>query len=282
MQQASQRLLPLALQRMQGGAAASAPGASAHAVAPSAFAAVQPLLRGYAVHKAPPSATPDATSTSYQQQPPAGAASRQPPRLVIYKGRWIKTVRYCVRAKVFQLLGAAGVAAGLAGLGATDLSLADAAVLVGIMAGSVGGSLSLWYYGRRYVGELSLLEPARDTLRFSVLDVWGNREDVDVAVRGGLSPPFKNMPRKAVEHVCNQLMFPLNCEVPGEGRRQFYVSIVAGQLLQGPLFMQLLMGEYVPPGVAAAAGGGGGGGGGQQQQQQQQRPGVEREAVERR
>jgi uncharacterized membrane protein YgcG len=115
------------------------------------------------------------------------------------------------------------------------------------------------YYGRRYVGELSLLEPGRDTLRFSVLDMWGNREDVDVPLRGPFfTPPFRNMPNKVIEHICNQLLFPVNCEVPGEGRRQFYVSVVAGQLLQGRLFMELLRGEYVPPG----GGGGGSGGGG--------------------
>ena len=53
-------------------------------------------------------------------------------------------MRYAVRAKVAQLMGAAGVACGLAGLGAGDLSLLDAAVLTGIITGSVGGSLSLW------------------------------------------------------------------------------------------------------------------------------------------
>jgi hypothetical protein len=58
--------------------------------------------------------------------------------------RWIKIVRYAVRAKVAQLMGAAGVAVGLAGMGATDLSLVDATVLAAIVAGSVGGSLSLW------------------------------------------------------------------------------------------------------------------------------------------
>jgi hypothetical protein len=53
-------------------------------------------------------------------------------------------VRYAVRAKVAQLMAAGGVAMGLAGLGATDLSLLDAAVLAAIVAGSIGGSLSLW------------------------------------------------------------------------------------------------------------------------------------------
>jgi hypothetical protein len=63
--------------------------------------------------------------------------------------RWIKVFRYAVRAKVAQLMAAGGVAAGLAGLGATDLSLMDAVVLLGIMTGSVGGSLSLWWAPQR-------------------------------------------------------------------------------------------------------------------------------------
>lgn len=125
-----------------------------HALQPAAgTAAVAPAVswgahaRGFALRPEQQGAAPGASapSTSYsQQQQPAGAASRQPPRHVIYKGRWIKIVRYAVRCKVAQLMGAAGVAVGLAGMGATDLSLLDALVLGGIVTGSVGGSLSLW------------------------------------------------------------------------------------------------------------------------------------------
>ena len=69
-------------------------------------------------------------------------ATTSPPRRALC--RWIKIVRYAVRCKVAQLMGAAGVAVGLAGLGAADLTLLDALVLGGIVSGSVGGSLSLW------------------------------------------------------------------------------------------------------------------------------------------
>ena len=117
------------------------------------------------------------------------------------------------------------------------------------------------YYGRRYVGELSLLEPARTTLRFSVLDVWGNREDVDVPL-AAVAPPFRNMPTKVANHIANQLLFPVNAEVPGGGRRQFYVSVVAGELLDGPTFLQLLKGEYVPPSAASTRNGSNGVAGG--------------------
>ena len=48
-----------------------------------------------------------------------------------------------------------------------------------LVLGCATASITLWYFSRRYVGELSLLKssagrPAR--LCFSVLDFWGNRE----------------------------------------------------------------------------------------------------------
>ena len=51
-----------------------------------------------------------------------------------------------------------------------------------LVVGCAVTSVALWYYSRRYVGELSLL-PARGArtgspprLCFSVLDFWGRRE----------------------------------------------------------------------------------------------------------
>ncbi len=50
----------------------------------------------------------------------------------------------------------------------------------GLVVGAGVASTTLWYYSRRYLGELSLLpsgvagQPPR--LRLSVLDFWGNRE----------------------------------------------------------------------------------------------------------
>ena len=190
--------------------------------------------------------------------------SRQPPRHVVYKGRWIAFARLAQRFKIFQLLGAAGVAAGVTGLTAADVTPADAAALAAVVAGSAGGSLCMWYYGRRYVGELSLLEPRRDTLRFSVLDVWGNREDVDVPLEA-VTPPLKGLAPKAAQVMTKQLLFPVNAQVPGEGRRQFYVSLVAGRLIDAPTFLRLLKGEYDPAAervTSGSSGGGGGGGGG--------------------
>lgn len=54
-------------------------------------------------------------------------------------------------------------------------------VCSGVVMGAVGASVALWYYSRRYVGEIQLLAPretaAKPThVRLSVLDFWGNRE----------------------------------------------------------------------------------------------------------
>ena len=49
-----------------------------------------------------------------------------------------------------------------------------------LVVGAGAASAALWYYSRRYLGELALLpseeagQPPR--VRLSVLDFWGNRE----------------------------------------------------------------------------------------------------------
>ena len=48
-----------------------------------------------------------------------------------------------------------------------------------LVVGCVVASVTLWYYSRRYVGELSLRRrrPGEvPRLCFSVMDFWGNRE----------------------------------------------------------------------------------------------------------
>ena len=49
-----------------------------------------------------------------------------------------------------------------------------------LVLGCATASVTLWYFSRRYVGELALLKGGRSgrpsRLCFSVLDFWGNRE----------------------------------------------------------------------------------------------------------
>lgn len=54
--------------------------------------------------------------------------------------------------------------------------MGDVFALTALAGGMVAASCCLWYYSRRYVGEMSLLLPDRQRVRFSVLDFWGNRE----------------------------------------------------------------------------------------------------------
>ena len=58
---------------------------------------------------------------------------------------------------------------------------------VSLVVGCTVASVTLWYYSRRYVGELSLRQVPRGgvpRLCFSVMDFWGNRE---VGMQGFLS-----------------------------------------------------------------------------------------------
>jgi hypothetical protein len=77
---------------------------------------------------------------------------------------------------VFQLLGCSGIALAVATvMAAPEASAADVGAALAL-AGSCGAaSWSLWYYSRRYVGELALLRGG-SAVRFSVLDFWGNRQ----------------------------------------------------------------------------------------------------------
>lgn len=52
----------------------------------------------------------------------------------------------------------------------------DVLALTALAGGMVAASCCLWYYSRRYVGEMALMMPDAQRVRFSVLDFWGNRE----------------------------------------------------------------------------------------------------------
>ena len=55
-----------------------------------------------------------------------------------------------------------------------------ATLQMGVLGALVGGcgvaSASLWYFSRRYLGEVSLSAAHPGRAKFSVLDFWGNRE----------------------------------------------------------------------------------------------------------
>eukprot|EP00775_Hariotina_reticulata_P004221 gene4221-4470_t len=113
--------------------------------------------------------------------------------------------------------------------------------LTGLAGGMVAASYCLWYYSRRYVGEMALLLPDLQVVRLSVLDFWGNREDNDAPL-SAIQPPFKGVRQNEINRIASQLLFPLNVT----NDRQYYLSIHAGQLLDRQAFLEILKGEFEP------------------------------------
>eukprot|EP00878_Enallax_costatus_P011770 GHUV01012286.1.p1 GENE.GHUV01012286.1~~GHUV01012286.1.p1 ORF type:complete len:302 (+),score=85.48 GHUV01012286.1:538-1443(+) len=175
-----------------------------------------------------------------QQQQPSHAQHAQAVEK-IYRGKWIVPVRFLVRAKVFQLLGGGSIGILLATTNMQEATWWDILALTGLAGGMVAASCCLWYYSRRYVGEMALLLPDRQHVRFSVLDFWGNRENVDVAI-SQITPPFKGVRPGEMNRIASQLLFPVN--VPGD--RQYYLSVQAGHILKPQAFFGILKGEYDP------------------------------------
>eukprot|EP00887_Chlorella_sp_A99_P004626 scaffold4.g4626.t1 len=184
---------------------------------------------------------------------------------VLYRGRGMRLFRVLVRLKVFQLSGVAALAA---------------VVAAALVAGSGAASTALWFYSRRYVGELALLrarpasgggagaggagdagggsgiggagggaaDPSALRVRLSVLDFWGNREDNDVAL-DRLVPPLAGLPPGARGAAAAEPLMPLDVE----GDRQYYLSAVCrpllfyslryGRMADAAVLQQLLAGE---------------------------------------
>lgn len=97
-----------------------------------------------------------------------------------------------------------------------------------LMFGAGVASATLWYYSRRYVGELALLpsgapgQPPR--LRLSVLDFWGNREDNIVALKE-LVPPLEHLPTAAARRAAmGDPLLPVDVA----GDRQYFLRCEGG------------------------------------------------------
>ena len=105
-------------------------------------------------------------------------AAPEPTDVLLYRGRWILPMRWCLRLKLFQAAGALSVANLLF---VDPGSSTDIILATGLVGGIGGVTYSLWWFSRAYVGELRLLSqaegPADPALVLSVLDFWGNRND---------------------------------------------------------------------------------------------------------
>lgn len=77
-------------------------------------------------------------------------------------------------------------------------------------AGAASGAL--WYYSRRYVGELSLTGAAGAPLRgvrLSTFDFWGRREETRVDV-ADVRPPLAGATRAELAEAARAVMLPLD------------------------------------------------------------------------
>jgi hypothetical protein len=185
---------------------------------------------------------------------------------VLYRGRGIQLFRILVRFKIAQLSGVAALAVPMATfLSGGDVSTTQAVVSGALIVGSGIVSTALWYYSRRYIGEMALLTktnpknntsapaaaaiasssisssrsvPSLPKVRFSVLDFWGNREDVDIDVYD-LVPPLKGLVPSVAAAVASEPFLPLTAS----GDRQYILSLRYGTVVDKELLKSLLNGS---------------------------------------
>jgi len=118
-----------------------------------------------------------------------------------------------------------------------QLSVGTLAAVAAVVGGAGAASAALWWFSRRYVGEMALFTPDLRIVQLSVIDFWGHRQDLKYDVRN-IVPPLKGMSNAELEKAANQVLVPL--DVVGE--RQFYLSLRHGRFLQKELLFQLLHG----------------------------------------
>ena len=211
-------------------------------------------------------------STSHNQSPHQFTA---PPHQqhVLYKGRGMRPLRLLVRLKIFQLTGVAALAIPISSMikhgSASGL---DTLIAAGLLTGSFMAAATLWFYSRRYLGELSLLSyPSNSSsnnnnnntigintssppsspsppsppsspsikLKLSVMDFWGKREDVEVDI-ARLIPPFKKLPLETARQIATtDVLMPLKVQ----GDRQYIISLRYGHIVDMDVLWKLMEGK---------------------------------------
>jgi len=185
------------------------------------------------------------SSPSYTGVPPeaspAAAAAALPPtpaRRVLYKGPARRTLRLLVRFKLTQLAGVGAAAWAPLALGEALPGFVQAGLL-SLAAGAAATTGALFFYSRRYVGELALLPG--DALQLSTFDAWGNRAEHRFA-RADLLPPFALLQPAERREAARLAMLPLRV-----GERQYVLSPRFGTVLDGIELDRLLTGAPSAP-----------------------------------
>ncbi|KAL4448002.1 hypothetical protein ABPG75_005221 [Micractinium tetrahymenae] len=154
----------------------------------------------------------------------------------------MRLFRLLVRMKVFQLAGIAALAVPINTFLATgSVATTQAVMASALVVGAGVASGALWYYSRRYVGELALVPGAAGApprVRLSVLDFWGNREDNDIPL-GKLVPPLAQLPEAAANAALGDPLLPVDVE----GDRQYFLSLRYGRVADPATLRALLRGQ---------------------------------------
>eukprot|EP00898_Chlorokybus_atmophyticus_P007115 jgi/Chlat1/7404/Chrsp6S07429 len=167
--------------------------------------------------------------------------------LVLYRGRWIRLLRVLVRLKIGQLSGVAALALPIAlYVQQGNLPLSTWLGVGAVVSGAGAASFALWFYSRRYVGELALLPPDYRKAKFSTLDFWGRREDLIVDT-SAIVPPFKGLTQQDLQHAAQQVFIPASVL----NQRQFLMSLRLGHLHDKDALFKLLNGTYTPDEVCS-------------------------------
>jgi hypothetical protein len=56
------------------------------------------------------------------------------------------------------------------------LSVGTLAAVAAVVGGAGAASAALWWFSRRYVGEMALFTPDLRIVQLSVIDFWGHRQ----------------------------------------------------------------------------------------------------------
>ena len=148
---------------------------------------------------------------------------------MLYKGPLRRTLRLLCRFKLSQLGAAAAVASLPFGVSAEALPPLVSAGLMALAGGSAATSATLFFFSRRYVGELALLPGG--TARISTFDFWGARAEVELRRGSLVHPPFAGLGEAERREMGRAAVIPLNFE--GE-ERQFLLIPRYGQVVDGP------------------------------------------------
>jgi hypothetical protein len=124
--------------------------------------------------------------------------------------------------------------------GPAALSLADGAMLGGIVGGTIIAGSTLSWYCERLAGEISW-RPADASLRVSTLTMWGHRRDVDYSAAQLARLGFAALPAGA------RLEYPHNGLTPWQLGDKTYMVLWGRSHVSEPYMLAALLAGSTPP-----------------------------------